>query len=139
MLAVGCDSPLRCSCSWKLYLCCGFINSQWLVASLAVDKLYVLLLENHWILARIFHPGREFRLSVDHSELRSIAPESEDLIDIPLLVNCQSKTRQASQVQAGTQPTKFDHINLKYIWGPHGKPYRDPYNILRYAISVHIK
>ena len=25
-----------------------------------------------------------------------------------------------------TQPTRFVHINIKYIWGPHGKPYGDP-------------
>ena len=25
-----------------------------------------------------------------------------------------------------TQPTTFDHINIKYIWGPHGKPFGDP-------------
>ena len=24
------------------------------------------------------------------------------------------------------QPTTFDHINTKYIWGPHSKPYGDP-------------
>ena len=25
-----------------------------------------------------------------------------------------------------TQPTTSDHINMKHIWGPHGKPYGDP-------------
>ena len=25
-----------------------------------------------------------------------------------------------------TDPTTSDHINIKYIWGPHGKPYGDP-------------
>ena len=31
-----------------------------------------------------------------------------------------------------SQPTTFDHINMKYIWDP-------VYNILRFAKSVHIK
>ena len=25
-----------------------------------------------------------------------------------------------------SQPTTFEHINLKYIWSPHGKPYGNP-------------
>ena len=25
-----------------------------------------------------------------------------------------------------TQPTTFDHINIKYIWGPDGEPYGHP-------------
>ena len=25
-----------------------------------------------------------------------------------------------------SESTTFDHINIKYIWGPHAKPYGDP-------------
>ena len=31
-----------------------------------------------------------------------------------------------SILYAYTKPTTFDHINIKCIWGPHGKPFKDP-------------
>ena len=38
------------------------------------------------------------------------------------------------------QPTTCDHINIKYVWGPHCKPYGDHVNnIKRFAKSLHIK
>ena len=50
-----------------------------------------------------------------------------------------SETRVASKTKS--QPTTFDHINIKYIWGPHGKPYGDPILITYIDLqkSVHIK
>ena len=40
-----------------------------------------------------------------------------------------------------TQPTTFDPLNMKYIWGRRGKPYGGPLfnNISRLEKSVHIK
>ena len=41
-----------------------------------------------------------------------------------------------------SQPTTFDHINIKYIWGPHGTRYGDPtsimYNDLQEVYSLNI-
>ena len=42
--------------------------------------------------------------------------------------------------EKGSQPTTCDHINKKYIWGPHVTPYEDPTLITnRFAKSVQIK
>ena len=44
-------------------------------------------------------------------------------------------------IAEASQPTTSDHINMKYIWGPHGKPYWDPTLITHRDLqkSVHIK
>ena len=37
-----------------------------------------------------------------------------------------SSTTPALLIWNKSQPTTSDHINMKYIRGPHGKPYGDP-------------
>ena len=71
---------------------------------------------------------------VPHAEELKPGCTTNKSLDVPWFNSTYTDSISACRVErtkivsrsTASQPTTFDYINMKYIWGPHGKPYVDP-------------